>query len=362
MTPKFHTLATADVRRETPDAVSIAFAVPAALAGAYRYLPGQYVTLKTEIDGEEVRRSYSICSGLDDGELRVAVKRIAGGAFSAYANEVLAPGMAIDVMTPMGRFVLPTPAPGEARIIAAFAAGSGITPVMAHLETMLRREPDCRFFLFYGNQTSSSILFHDRIDDLKDRHLQRLSVYHVLSREQQDVSLLSGRIDAEKVGTFMRHVVPFAAVDHVLLCGPGGLIEQTRQTLTGLGVPAGKIHAELFSPADGSGQIRRRSRPVEAAASEPPAATATITLDGVTRAFGVLAGETVIDAATRQGIDAPFSCKGGMCCTCRAKVTAGAVEMKVNYSLQPWELEAGFVLTCQSVPTTAAVHLDYDSA
>jgi ring-1,2-phenylacetyl-CoA epoxidase subunit PaaE len=362
MTPKFHTLTIADVRRETPDAVSIAFDVPDDLADAYRYRPGQYVTLKTGIDGEEVRRSYSICAGLDDGELRIAVKRIAGGVFSAYANEALAPGIALDVMTPMGRFVLPEAAPGKGRIIAAFAAGSGITPVMAHLETILRREPQSRFFLFYGNQTAGSILFRDAIDDLKDRHMQRLSVYHVLSREQQDVSLLSGRIDAGKVATFMRHVVPFAAVDHALLCGPGGLIDQTRQTLTKLGMPAEKVHAELFSPADGSGQDRRRSRPVEAAAIEPPAATVAMTLDGVTREFGALAGETIIDAATRQGIDAPFSCKGGMCCTCRAKVIEGAVEMKVNYSLQPWELEAGFVLTCQSVPTTPTVQVDYDSA
>lgn len=360
MTPHFHRLTLEEVRRETPDAVSLAFAVPEELAETYRFRPGQYLTLRTEVDGEEMRRSYSICSGPDERELRVAIKRIEGGVFSNFANEALRPGVEIDVMTPNGRFVLPEAEDG--RVFAAFAAGSGITPIMAHMKTILKREPDSEFFLFYGNQNSRSILFREEIEDLKDRHLQRLGVYHVLSREQQDVSLLSGRIDAEKVATFMRHVVPFAEVDHFLLCGPGGLIDQTRRTLAGLGVPAEKIHVELFTPADGSPTSRTRPRPAQAVEKETPAATVELTLDGTTSSFGVLAGETIIDAASRNGLDAPYSCKGGMCCTCRARVTEGEVDMKVNYSLEPWEIESGFVLTCQSVPKTPRVAVDFDAA
>lgn len=360
MTPHFHRLTVREVRPETPDAVSLAFEVPPELAEAYRFRSGQYLTLRTEVDGEEMRRSYSICSGPDEGELRVAIKRIDGGMFSNHANEVFRPGMSLDVMTPNGRFVLPEAEDG--RVFAAFAAGSGITPIMAHMKTILRREPDSEFFLFYGNRDSRSILFREEIDDLKDRHLQCLGVYHVLSREQQDVSLLSGRIDAEKVAAFMRHVVPFGEVDHFLLCGPGGLIDQTRRTLAELGVPPEKIHVELFTPADGSPTTRTRPRPDRAAGKEKAAATVALTLDGTTRSFGALAGETIIDAASRNGLEAPYSCKGGMCCTCRAKLTEGGVDMKANYSLEPWELEAGFVLTCQSVPKTPRVAVDFDAA
>ena len=359
MTPRFHTLTIKDVRRETPDAVSIAFDVPDDLAGAYRYRPGQYLTVRATVGGEELRRSYSICSGLDDRELRIAVKRIEGGVFSAFANEALATGMPIDVMTPMGRFVLPEE-PG-ARTYVAFAAGSGITPIMAQVKTILSREPDSRFHLFYGNRRSQTILFKGELEDLKDRFMTRLSVYHVLSQEAQDVSLLSGRIDAAKVETFMRHVVPHETVDHFLLCGPGGLIDATREALLALGVPAEKIHVELFTPADGTPVVR--SRPARPAGEALPAtARLTVVLDGATHEMAMAEGETVVDAALRAGIDAPYSCKGGMCCTCRARVTEGAVRMRVNYSLEPWELEAGFVLTCQAEPVGDRVTVDYDAA
>jgi ring-1,2-phenylacetyl-CoA epoxidase subunit PaaE len=360
MTPRFHTLTIKDVRRETPDAVSIAFDVPEDLAAAYHYRPGQYLTVRKDIAGEEVRRSYSICSGLDDRELRIAVKRIDGGVFSNFANEQLSAGMPIDVMTPMGRFVLPED-PGP-RTYVAFAAGSGITPIMAQIKTILTREPDSRFHLFYGNRKSQTILFKGALEDLKDRFMSRLSIYHVLSQEAQDVSLLSGRIDEAKVETFLKHVVPVEAVDHFLLCGPGGLIDATRAQLERMGVDHEKIHVELFTPADGSPVAR--PKPVAEAVGPAPSAKARLTLilDGAAHQVDVAEGETLVDAATRAGVDAPYSCKGGMCCTCRAKVVSGAVDMRVNYSLEPWELEAGFVLTCQSEPTTPEVTVDYDTA
>lgn len=359
MTPRFHPLTIRDVRRETPDAVSIAFAVPDDLADAYHHRPGQYLTVKADVSGEELRRSYSICSGLDDRELRIAVKRIEGGAFSAFANEALRPGMTLDVMTPMGRFVLPEAGP-EGRTYVAFAAGSGITPIMAQVKTILAREPASRFHLFYGNRKSATILFKGELEDLKDRFMSRLSVYHVLSQEEQDVSLLSGRIDTAKVETFMRHVVPVETVDHFLLCGPGGLIDATRETLKAMGVPADRIHVELFTPADGGPVVR--PRPVADAAAVEAKAVVTLLLDGATHTVDVRAGETIIDAALRAGIDAPYSCKGGMCCTCRAKVVEGEVAMRVNYSLEPWELEERFALTCQAEPVTSRVTVDYDTA
>ena len=221
--PRFHTLTIADVRRETPDAVSLAFTVPERLRAAYRYTPGQYLTLRGTIDGEDVRRSYSICSGLDDGELRVVVKRLAGGAFSTWVNEQLRAGDTLSVMTPDGRFGVAIE-PGSTRTLVAFAAGSGITPVMAILKTVLRREAG-RFFLFYGNRTAADIIFREQLEDLKDRYLARLSVFHVLSREQQDIEMLNGHLDAAKVGVLMRSVVPAATVDQAFVCGPQPMIE-----------------------------------------------------------------------------------------------------------------------------------------
>ncbi|MGX1099658.1 1,2-phenylacetyl-CoA epoxidase subunit PaaE [Amorphus sp. MBR-141] len=359
MSPRFHTLTVKDVRRETPDAVSIAFDVPSDLEDAYHYEPGQYLTLKTDIDGAEVRRSYSICSGVDDGEIRVAVKKVDGGAFSTFANDGLAAGTNLDVMTPMGRFVVPVD-PSQSKVYVAMAAGSGITPIMAQIKTILAREPKSRFFLFYGNRSAQSILFKDEIEDLKDRFLDRLSVVHVLSGEAQDVPILSGRLDPEKVRAFLTHVMPAADVDHFLVCGPGLMIEGARKVLAEMHVPEEKLHVELFTPAGSeiTAAPPVRKVPVEDAAES---ASADVIVDGTTTSLSVKDGETIIDAAIRAGLDLPYSCKGGMCCTCRAKVLEGAVTMDLNYSLEPWELEAGFVLTCQSHPTTPKVVLDYDA-
>ena len=356
MTPHFHRLAVADVRPETPEAVSVAFAVPEELRDAYRFTPGQYLTLKAELDGEELRRSYSICSGLDDGELRVAVKRLEGGRFSSFVNEALRPGDALDVMTPMGRFGL-APDPDAARTYVGLACGSGITPVLSILKSMLAREPKSRFFLFYGNRTSRDIMFREALEELKDRHMDRLSVFHVLSREAQDIPVLNGRLDGAKISLLLRTVVPAETVDHAFICGPAGMIEEAEATLKALGLPPERIHVERFTPAEGAAG-RPVSRPVPADA--PPRALAEIVLDGRRYTVPVGEDEGIVDAALRAGLELPYACKGGMCCTCRAKIVEGRVEMRTNYSLEPWEIEAGYALTCQARPITERVVVDYD--
>ena len=354
MAHQFHTLRIDSLRRETDDAVSLSFAVPDALREAYAFTPGQYLTLRATIDGEEVRRSYSICSGLDDGELRVAIKRVPGGAFSGWANDALRVGDALSVMTPDGRFGVPLE-PDAARTLVAFAAGSGITPVLSILKTVLAREPASRFVLFYGNRSTESIMFRGELEDLKDRFMARLSVFHVLSREQQDVAVLNGHLDAEKVGVLMRAMVSPQAVDHAFVCGPQPMIEGLEKALADLGLPRGRIHVERFTPGAGG-----RPHAVVVPPTAPPKAIVTVIFEGARWEIPVAQGEAIIDAAIRAGRNLPFSCKGGMCCTCRAKLLEGRVEMTVNYSLEPWETEAGYVLTCQSHPVTDRVVVDYD--
>ena len=355
MTPRFHRLTVSDVRRETPDAVSVAFAIPPELAAAYAYAPGQYLTLRTRADGEEVRRSYSICSGPDEGELRVAVKRVEGGAFSGWANEALLAGDAIDVMTPTGRFGV-AHAPDKARVHVGFAAGSGITPILSIVRGLLVREPDARVFLFYGNRTMADMLFRTALEELKDRYLDRFSVFHVLSGEEQDVPVLNGRLDGEKTRLVLTHIVPAASVDHVFICGPLGMSEAVEAAALGLDVPAERIHVERFVSEHGG---RPRPRP-PAPADDASGRVAALIVDGKRREVGVAEGESVLDAALRAGMDLPYACRGGMCSTCRAKVVEGEVAMELNYSLEPWETQAGFVLTCQARPVTERVVIDYD--
>jgi ring-1,2-phenylacetyl-CoA epoxidase subunit PaaE len=354
MPPRFHSLRVASLRRETDDAVSLAFDVPDALREAYRYTPGQYLTLLATIDGEEVRRSYSICSGLDDGALRVAIKRVPGGVFSGWANEALRAGDAVAVMTPDGRFGVAME-PDKTRTLVAFAAGSGITPVLSILKTVLVREPASRFVLFYGNRSTESIMFRGELEDLKDRFMARLSVFHVLSREQQDVPVLNGHLDAEKVGVLMRAMCPVDVVDHAFVCGPQPMIEGLEKALADLGLPRARIHVERFTPGVGG-----RPRPMVVPPTAPAKSIVTVIYEGARWEVPVAEGEAIIDAALRAGRSLPFSCKGGMCCTCRARLLEGRVEMTVNYSLEPWETEAGYVLTCQSHPVTDRVVVDYD--
>jgi ring-1,2-phenylacetyl-CoA epoxidase subunit PaaE len=353
LAPRFHILTISDIRRETEYAVSLAFTVPTGLRDAYRYTPGQYLTLRATIDGEDIRRSYSICSGLGDGELRVVIKCLAGGAFSSWANEQLRVGDTISVMTPTGRFCMPI-VQGAGRTLAAFAAGSGITPVMAILKSVLRAEAG-KFFLFYGNRTTREIIFREQLADLKDRYLGRLSVFHVLSREQQDIAMLNGHLDAAKVELLMRSIVGVGSVDQAFVCGPQPMIDGLEKVLIDLGMAHERVHIERFTPGIGG-----RQRPLVVPPMTPPKAIATAISEGARFDFPVAEGETIIDAAIRAGRSLPYSCKGGMCCTCRARLLEGKVQMTVNYSLQPWELNAGYVLTCQSCPLTERVVIDYD--
>jgi ring-1,2-phenylacetyl-CoA epoxidase subunit PaaE len=352
---RFHALTVADVRRETRDSVSVRLAVPEALAATFAFAPGQYLTLRAKIDGEELRRSYSICSAPGDGELRIGVKKVRGGAFSSFANESLRPGHIVEAMPPEGRF---TPAPSKAaRHILGVAAGSGITPVLSIARSVLASEPGSRVTLIYGNQTSQSVMFAEEIEDLKNRHLGRFAVTHVLSREAQDVDLLHGRITTEKLTSLARGAVDLASVDEAFLCGPEGMVAETRAALARLGVPAERIRAELFS----TGPPRERFRPVAAVDAAATLARITVTLDGKRHAFDLLKGdESLIAAGERNGVEIPYSCKGGMCCTCRCRVEAGAADMALNYSLEEWEMNAGFILACQARPTSPELVLNFD--
>jgi ring-1,2-phenylacetyl-CoA epoxidase subunit PaaE len=353
--PRFHRLAVSDLRRESADAVSLTFAIPGELAEDYRFAPGQYLTLRTMMDGEEVRRSYSICSGPDDGELRIAVKKVDGGAFSSWAADELKSGDELDVMTPTGRFGI-VHNPDEGRVHVGFAAGSGITPILSIIKGVLAREPNSQFFLFYGNRSTGGMLFREALEELKDRFMQRFSVFHVISGEEQDIPILHGRLDGEKVRVLLRSLVPAATIDHVFICGPTGMSEDIEATCRDIGIAADRLHVERFVSGLG-GRPRLKAVISESA---PPKAMASLIIDGKRREVPVAEGEAILDAALRAGMDLPFACKGGMCSTCRAKLVEGQAQMELNYSLEPWELKAGFILTCQARPTSDKVVVDYD--
>ncbi|HEX3882658.1 MAG TPA: 1,2-phenylacetyl-CoA epoxidase subunit PaaE [Stellaceae bacterium] len=352
---RFHSLAIADLRRETADCLSIAFAVPEKLRAAFRFRPGQYLTLRATLDGADIRRCYSICSGLDDGELRVAVKRVPGGVFSAVA-EHLKPGDTLDAMPPQGRFTTALKA-SAGRNYVAIAAGSGITPILSLIRSVLAREPKSRCFLLYGNRTGRDIIFAEELARLKDRHLDRFSVTHVLSREAQDVPALNGRLDPAHIRRLLPALVPVAAIDRAFLCGPEAMMDAAAATLAELGLARDRILREYFLAGEGG----HAAPPVEIAASPAAATTASIVIDGRSHDIPVPDGASVIDAALAAGLDLPYSCRAGMCCTCRARLVDGKAEMAVNYSLQQWEIDAGFILTCQARPLTSRLTLDYDA-
>ena len=351
---RFHSLAIADRRQETSDSVSLAFAVPEPLREEFAFQPGQYLTVRAMIGGEECRRSYSICAGADERELRIAVKAVEGGRFSRFANEELWPGGRLEVASPEGRFTAEIGAP---RHYAFFAAGSGITPVVSIIRSALSAHPQARATLFYGNRTTSSIMFRRALEELKDRHLGRFSLFHVLSRESQDIEILNGRLDGARIALLARTVVTPENVDGYFLCGPFGMIEEGLAALIAAGVEPKRIKAELFS-ADGA----PAPRPAPIHAPQQGETLVDCVFEGRTHRIAVEPGGLIIEAAHEQGFEIPHSCRGGMCCTCRCKLLEGEVAMDVNYSLEPWELEAGYVLACQSRPLTAKATLDFDAA
>lgn len=353
MTPKFHTLRIAEVRRETPEAVSLRFEVPAELAEDYRFVQGQHLTLMTEMAGEEIRRSYSICAGVDDGELRVAIKKIPSGRFSGWANDGIRVGDRIEVMTPEGRFHTPLD-PAHRKHYVAFAAGSGITPVLSLIKTTLRNEPHSRFTLVYGNRRQVGVMFAEALEDLKNRYLARFTLYNLFSREEQDVPLFNGRLDRSKVAAFLDTLIPADTIDAAFICGPGAMIDEVEAALRAAGVAAGDIHLERFGVPD-SGPDHH----VEP--GDPPQAAITVIADGLRRDMEFHAEDpSILEVALRAGMDLPYSCKGGVCCTCRAKVVEGRVRMDKNYTLEQADIDAGYVLTCQAHPLTERVVISFD--
>ncbi|WP_337060528.1 1,2-phenylacetyl-CoA epoxidase subunit PaaE [Kineococcus sp. G2] len=353
----FHPLRVSDVERLTDEAVAISFEVPEDLRALYEFTPGQHLTLRRTIDGEEARRSYSICAPAGTGRLRVAVKRIDGGVFSEWATSELRAGDEIDVMAPAGRFGISFE-PGRARHYTAIAAGSGITPVISLVETALAVEEGSRFTLVYGNRTSASVMFLEELADLKNRYPQRLQVVHVLSREAQDAPLLSGRIDAEKLTLLLTSVLEPEDVEEWFLCGPAEMVQECRRALAEAGVPAAAVHHELFHVAGAGPAPRRRSSSDDTG----PRSSVTVLLDGRSTAIELGAeDEPVLDAVLRVRADAPFACKGGVCGTCRAKVVEGSVRMDHDYALEEAEKAAGYVLTCQAHPTSERVLVDFDA-
>jgi ring-1,2-phenylacetyl-CoA epoxidase subunit PaaE len=372
----FNPLAVAEVRRLTPDAIEVSFTVPEDLVGEYDYLPGQYVALRATIDGQDVRRSYSICAEPEPGEIRIAIKRDLGGFFSTWANESLKRGDVLQVMSPQGAFISRHPMtelnhPDEIQAqlartatgnFVAFAAGSGITPIVAIAKTALGACASTRFDLVYANKAAMDVMFLEELADLKDKYLARFAVHHVLSREQRISPLMTGRIDAEKLATIFDTVLRTDDVDEWFLCGPFELVELCRDTLSARGVPAEKVRYELFTtgdPQEPEGSIGRPVLVDESARN----VEITFKLDGLqgTVASPVHAQESILNAALRVRPDVPFACAGGVCGTCRAKLICGTVEMAENYALEPDEIAEGFVLTCQSHPTSDAVTVDYDA-
>ena len=352
MAVEFHSLPVT-VRPETADSVCVTFHVPPDLREHYRHLPGQHLVLRTELDGEDVRRSYSICSTANGDELQVGVKRIDGGVFSTYATTVLADGDTLEVMPPIGEFVhVPDPtAHGE---YVALAAGSGITPVLSILTTTLESEPASRCTLVYGNRTSSSIMFIEEIEALKNRFPDRFQVIHILSREPHEIPLFEGRIDADKLRTLCGSLIDVDQIDKWFVCGPLEMVETAQHTLDELGVAAERVHSELFFD-------QRIERPPEPADSGEAMATLTLTLDGRTSVVNVDPdGPPLLDYARSARSEVPFACRGGMCATCKARVIEGEVTLEKNYALTAEELDAGYVLTCQAHPVGGDVRITYD--
>jgi len=352
----FQRLTVASVRPETRDAVVVTFDVPPEHREAYRYEAGQHLTIRADIDGEDVRRSYSICSAAQDETLRVAIKRIDDGLFSSWAFEHLKPGVALDVMAPAGHFNVPL-VPEARRHHVAFAAGSGITPILSLIKTTLKAEAHSRFTLIYGNRASSSVIFKDELADLKDRYMGRFNLVFILSREHQDVDLFNGRIDAAKCDALLKQWVNPEDIDVAYICGPQLMMEQVRDSLIGNGVAKSSIKLELFGTAMNGAARKPRTATINGEAG----CEVTVIHDGRSQQFSVRKnGPSLLDAALAHGIELPYACKGGVCGTCRCKRVHGEVDLDNQFALEDYELARGFILSCQSFPVSDRLTLDFD--
>jgi ring-1,2-phenylacetyl-CoA epoxidase subunit PaaE len=352
---RFHPLTVTDIHKTIRDAVVVSLAAP---EGAdFDFVQGQYLTFRRDFDGEELRRSYSICAGLDDNSLQVGIKRVEGGAFSTWANEGLQVGDTVEAMPPQGRFHTALDADAHHHYLG-FAGGSGITPVLSILRTVLTREPNSRFTLVYANRAVSTIMFRAELEDLKNTYMGRINVIHVLEADAQDIDLFTGRVDADKCARLFSTWIDIASVDTAFICGPEPMMLGIAEALRTHGLTEDQIKFELFGASQ---QGRAKKAAINANAAASGASTeATVTMDGSTRSFTMPRDASLLEAALDNAIDAPFACKAGVCSTCRAKVTEGEVEMLTNHALEDYEVAQGFVLTCQCYPLTDTVKFDYD--
>lgn len=355
---QFYPLNVSSVAKNTRDAVVVTFDVPEHLQQKFDFRPGQYLTLRTQLDGEELRRSYSICAAPGDGRLRVAIKRLNDGAFSTWANAELHSGQVLDVMPPDGHFTVDFN-PTQARHYVAFAVGSGITPILSLIKSALETEAESRFTLFFGNRASSAVLFREEIEDLKNRYMSRFSLIFIMSREQQDIDLFNGRLDGPKVDQLLTLWVDPASIDVAFVCGPQDMTESVIKALQDKGLDKAQIKFELF----GSPKGPRALRTGHDAAKAPGAQMCELTIvqDAITRTITIEKNkDNLIDSALARGIELPYSCKGGVCSTCRCKVIEGEVDMDANFALEDYEVERGFILSCQSFPVSDTLLIDFD--
>lgn len=353
---RYHALTVARVLRETATGVRILFELPSELAATFAYQPGQHLGLRAMIDGRDTRRSYSICAGLDAPRLEICARMAPHGLMSNYLGTGIKPGDILEVLPPSGEFCVPLDAT-HAKTYACFAAGSGITPIISNLRSILALEPGSRALLFYGNRTTASILLNEELQDLKDRYPQRFSLHHFLSGEAQAIDLYAGRLDGQKVQAICAAFIAPDEIDECLICGPLPLINEVSARLITLGVPKQHIRSERFGlprkPSENTGDTAAR------AAAEDPVSV-SIVMDGRTRSFSMRRDEPLLVAAERHGLQLPYSCRGGVCCTCRCKLQEGKVGMPTNYALESWELDAGFILACQAQPLTDRLLVTYD--
>jgi ring-1,2-phenylacetyl-CoA epoxidase subunit PaaE len=354
---QFHPLTVTDLRRETRDSVVVTLEPAPEARETFRFIQGQYLTFRRVFDGEEIRRSYSICSGVEDGTLRVGIRKVEGGWFSTFANEELKTGETLEAMKPMGAFHIPLE-PAAARRHFAFAGGSGITPVLSIVKTTLTAEPHSSFTLVYANRSASSIMFREELEDLKNQHLGRLNLVHVLESESPDIDLFSGRLDRDKCAALFSRWVDVKGADSAFICGPEPMMLAVAEALRAEGVPDARIKFELFASAR-PGRARPKSQ--ANAAQGSARAAVTVIMDGVAREFTMeKGGASVLDAALSARIEAPYACKGGVCSTCRARVIEGEIDMESNFALEDYEVRRGYILTCQSRPLTDRLVIDYD--
>lgn len=354
----FHPLKISQVRRETADAVSVCFEIPDNLKETFKFQAGQHLTLRRDIGGQDVRRTYSVCVAPSENEIRIAIKQMPAGTFSAWANTALRAGETIDVLPPMGRFVIPQD-DGPAPFYVALAGGSGITPVISILKTVLATKPQSSFALLYGNRDSASIMFLEELAALKDRYLARLEVYHFLEYEAEEIELFNGRVDREKCEDVLSSLVDPNTADAFFICGPGPMMDAAEAALAARGVPANRIYIERFTTGAVSAEQLARNQALQQKAAGKGL---VVTLDGrrVRIPFDAARGN-ILETVQAAGLPAPYACRGGVCTTCRAKILSGTVEMKKNYGLNESEIAEGYVLTCQAVPTSNEVVLSYDA-